>query len=64
MASVGRQADRSHGGSIVMEQKPRRPVQSGGGIPGWLLVVIALIVIFVVLPALTPFFWQIYLATH
>jgi hypothetical protein len=46
-----------------MERKPSRPAQSGG-IPGWLMVILALVFIFVVLPALMPIFWAIYQATH
>ena len=46
-----------------MERKPVRSAQAGG-VPGWLMVVLALIVIFVVLPALMPLFWALYQLTH
>jgi hypothetical protein len=41
-------------------RKPQPLPRQSGGIPDWLAVTLALVVIFVLLPMLTPVLWVLY----
>lgn len=57
-----RAAKQQVGHAASFRQQPRG--RQGGGIPDWLIVILALAFVFVGLPILMPILWAIFLLTH